>query len=196
MMFDIMGQTQGTAGTEVTSESIQELYRKFTSECPSGNLHLHEFKKFFGVNSKSAEEELAYAEIVFRSFDTNKDGQLDFMEFVAAVNLIFRGKLIDKLKWSFKVYDKDGNGSLTKQEVKHVVSVSTVADLQTLLTWNGFCLQLGCFLYSAVLALRHNLEDSENKWFWFSTEENLSNQITFCWFGVPRNLKEAFNTLE
>nr|XP_015808857.2 guanylyl cyclase-activating protein 2 [Nothobranchius furzeri] len=125
MMFDIMGQTQGTAGTEVTSESIQELYRKFTSECPSGNLHLHEFKKFFGVNSKSAEEELAYAEIVFRSFDTNKDGQLDFIEFVAAVNLIFRGKLIDKLKWSFKVYDKDGNGSLTKQEVKHVVSIIT-----------------------------------------------------------------------
>lgn len=53
-----------------------------------------------------------------------QDGQLDFIEFVAAVNLIFRGKLIDKLKWSFKVYDTDGNGSLTRQEVKHIISVS------------------------------------------------------------------------
>jgi len=46
------------------------------------------------------------------------------MEFVAAVNLILRGKLEDKLKWSFKVYDRDGNGSLTRQEVRHVIKVS------------------------------------------------------------------------
>ncbi|XP_013886212.1 guanylyl cyclase-activating protein 2, partial [Austrofundulus limnaeus] len=96
-----------------------------TSECPSGNLHLHEFKKFFGLNSQSSEEELVFSEIVFRSFDTNKDGKLDFIEFVAAVNLVFRGKLVDKLKWSFKVYDSDGNGSLNRQEVRHIVKIIT-----------------------------------------------------------------------
>uniref|UniRef100_A0A3Q2E3R2 Guanylyl cyclase-activating protein 2-like n=1 Tax=Cyprinodon variegatus TaxID=28743 RepID=A0A3Q2E3R2_CYPVA len=115
-----MGQVQATSEKEVTLQHIQELYRKFTSECPSGNLHLHEFKKIFGVNSKSPEEELAFIELVFKSFDTNKDGKLDFMEYVAAVNLVLRGKLIDKLKWSFKVYDNDGNGSLTNQEVRRI----------------------------------------------------------------------------
>lgn len=45
------------------------------------------------------------------------------MEFVAAVNLVLRGKLTDKLKWSFKVYDRDGNGCLDKQEVKHIIRV-------------------------------------------------------------------------
>lgn len=67
-----MGQTQSEGESEVTLQNIQELYRKFASECPSGNLHLHEFKKIFGINSSSTEEEVAYMENVFRSFDTNR----------------------------------------------------------------------------------------------------------------------------
>lgn len=46
------------------------------------------------------------------------------MEYVAAVHLVLRGKLEDKLKWSFKVYDRDGNGCLDRQEVRHIVKVS------------------------------------------------------------------------
>ncbi|CAG5849962.1 unnamed protein product [Menidia menidia] len=118
-----MGQAQSGADAEVTLQNIQDLYRKYAAECPSGNLHLHEFKRIFGVSSSSSEEELAYLGIVFHSFDTNKDGKIDFMEFVAAVNLILRGKLEDKLKWSFKVYDRDGNGSLTRQEVRHIIKI-------------------------------------------------------------------------
>lgn len=67
-----MGQGQSGEEKEVTLQNIQELYRKFASECPSGNLHLHEFKKIFGINSSSTEEEAAYMENLFRSFDTNK----------------------------------------------------------------------------------------------------------------------------
>ena len=55
---------------------------------------------------------------------SSQDGHIDFMEYVAAVHLVLRGKLEDKLKWSFKVYDKDGNGRLDRQEVKHIVKVS------------------------------------------------------------------------
>uniref|UniRef100_A0A674MC96 EF-hand domain-containing protein n=1 Tax=Takifugu rubripes TaxID=31033 RepID=A0A674MC96_TAKRU len=116
-----MGQTQGGEEKEVGLQDIQELYRKFASECPSGNLHLHEFKRIFGINSSSTVEETAYMEIVFESFDTNKDGKIDFLEYVAAIHLVLRGKLEDKLRWSFKVYDRDGNGCLDKQEVRHII---------------------------------------------------------------------------
>lgn len=47
------------------------------------------------------------------------------MEYVAAIHLVLRGKLEDKLRWSFKVYDRDGNGCLDRREVKHVIKVST-----------------------------------------------------------------------
>ncbi|KAL6113682.1 uncharacterized protein ACO6RY_11900 [Pungitius sinensis] len=118
-----MGQAPSEADKEVTLQHIQELYRKFANECPSGNLHLHEFKKIFGINHNSTAEESAYTENVFRSFDTNQDSMLDFMEYVAAVHLVLRGKLEDKLKWSFKVYDRDGNGCLDREEVRHVVKI-------------------------------------------------------------------------
>uniref|UniRef100_A0A8C7XRX9 EF-hand domain-containing protein n=1 Tax=Oryzias sinensis TaxID=183150 RepID=A0A8C7XRX9_9TELE len=124
-----MGQAESAAGKEVTLQHIQELYRRFASECPSGNLHFHEFRRIFGVSSSSTQES-AYMKVVFQSFDTNKDGKIDFMEYVAAVNLILRGKLEDKLKWSFKVYDRDGNGSLSREEVGHVVHVSISTDTQ------------------------------------------------------------------
>lgn len=55
----IMGQTQSGAEKAVGLQDTQELHRKFASECPSGNLHLHEFKRIFGINSSSAAEESA-----------------------------------------------------------------------------------------------------------------------------------------
>ncbi|XP_068614070.1 guanylate cyclase activator 1g [Brachionichthys hirsutus] len=118
-----MGQMESDTEREVALKNIQKLYRRFASECPSGKLHLHEFRKIFGISRNATEEETAYMETVFRSFDTNKDGQMDFMEFVAAVHLVLRGKLEDKLKWSFKVYDGDGNGCLDRDEVKLVVTI-------------------------------------------------------------------------
>uniref|UniRef100_A0A668RZL5 EF-hand domain-containing protein n=1 Tax=Oreochromis aureus TaxID=47969 RepID=A0A668RZL5_OREAU len=88
-------------------------------ECPSGALHLHELKKIFGVSSSSVEESL-FIETIFNSFDTNKDNTLDFLEYVAALHLILRGNLEDRLKWSFKMYDNDGNGRLDRTEVKRL----------------------------------------------------------------------------
>ncbi|XP_066541613.1 guanylyl cyclase-activating protein 2-like isoform X2 [Hoplias malabaricus] len=118
-----MGQVQSQGDREVGLSQIQELYRKFADECPSGKLHLHEFKRIFGITSDSTEEEMAYMENLFRSFDTNHDNTIDFMEYVAALHLVLRGRLEDKLKWSFKVYDRDGNGRLDRQEVKQVIKI-------------------------------------------------------------------------
>ena len=67
-----MGQSQSDDDNEVALTQIQELYRKFASECPSGNLHLHEFKRIFGISSASSPEESAYIDNIFRTFDTNQ----------------------------------------------------------------------------------------------------------------------------
>lgn len=66
-----MGQSQGAENSEVALSQIQEMYKKFASECPSGNLHLHEFKRLFGITCDSSVEESAYMENLFRSFDAN-----------------------------------------------------------------------------------------------------------------------------
>ncbi|XP_070763262.1 guanylyl cyclase-activating protein 2-like [Enoplosus armatus] len=124
-----MGQEESHS-EEMDLAQIQELCIIFMKECPSGALHLHEFKRIFRVPSSSAEESL-YMETIFRSFDTNQDNALDFMEYVAALHLILRGNLEDRLKWSFKMYDKDRNGKLDRQEVKRIIRIIYKIKLQT-----------------------------------------------------------------
>ncbi|XP_067863948.1 guanylyl cyclase-activating protein 2 [Heptranchias perlo] len=104
---------------EIGVAELQNLYKKFVIECPSGTLFFHEFKHFFGVSDN--EEAADYIENMFRAFDKNGDNTIDFLEYVAALNLVLRGNLEHKLKWTFKVYDKDGNGSIDKTELLEIV---------------------------------------------------------------------------
>ncbi|KAF3686728.1 Guanylyl cyclase-activating protein 2 [Channa argus] len=115
-----MGQSQQTENSEeIDIKALQDMYKRFVMECPSGLLFLHEFKRFFGVDPTG--EASDYAENMFRAFDKNGDNTIDFLEFVAALNLVFRGDLEHKLRWSFKVYDKDGNGYVDKDELRSII---------------------------------------------------------------------------
>ncbi|XP_064169422.1 guanylyl cyclase-activating protein 2-like [Anguilla rostrata] len=116
-----MGQasTSTQDGEEMDIITLQAMYRKFVTECPSGVLFLHEFKKFFQIDPTG--EASDFAENIFRAFDKNGDETIDFLEFVAALNIAFRGSLEHRLRWSFKVYDKDGNGYVDRRELQEIV---------------------------------------------------------------------------
>lgn len=53
--------------------------------------------------------------------EVTKDNTIDFLEYVAALNLVLRGTLEHKLKWTFKIYDKDRNGCIDRQELLDIV---------------------------------------------------------------------------
>lgn len=59
---------------------------------------------------------------VLLSMDTDGDGRIDFTEFITAA--YDKKKLLckDNLKIAFKMFDIDGNGSITKDELKQVFS--------------------------------------------------------------------------
>ncbi|KAJ1068427.1 hypothetical protein K5549_005123 [Capra hircus] len=111
-------EENGAVGA-VDAAELQEWYKKFLDECPSGTLFMHEFKRFFKVPDN--EEATQFVEGMFRAFDTNGDNTIDFLEYVAALNLVLRGTLEHKLKWTFKIYDKDRNGCIDRQELLDIV---------------------------------------------------------------------------
>lgn len=53
----------------------------------------------------------------------SQDGYIDFMEYVAALSLVMRGKMEHKLRWYFKLYDVDGNGCIDRHELLNIIKV-------------------------------------------------------------------------
>lgn len=69
---------------------------------------------------------------------------MDFMEYVAALSLVLKGGVQQKLRWYFKLYDIDGSGCIDREELLLIIKVrmslhGLVKDLgksQTL-SWNN-----------------------------------------------------------
>uniref|UniRef100_A0A8C4RM09 Guanylate cyclase activator 1Aa n=1 Tax=Erpetoichthys calabaricus TaxID=27687 RepID=A0A8C4RM09_ERPCA len=117
-----MGNSSSSTVDDMQAVELHHWYKKFMMECPSGQLTLHEFKQFFGLRGLDPEAN-AYIEQMFRTFDMNKDGYIDFMEYIAALSLVLRGKMEQKLRWYFKLYDVDGNGCIDRHELLNIIKV-------------------------------------------------------------------------
>lgn len=57
---------------------------------------------------------------VLSLLDENSSGTVEWKEFVAAVNALETGSPYDKLLFCFRVYDRDGGGSIEREELRQM----------------------------------------------------------------------------
>uniref|UniRef100_A0A673Y3J4 Guanylate cyclase activator 1Ab.2 n=1 Tax=Salmo trutta TaxID=8032 RepID=A0A673Y3J4_SALTR len=87
----MLGNNSGVSIEGLRTCEYRQCYRKFITECPSGQLTFCEFKQLFGLKNLS-EASKAYIIHPLQRHHTHvlQDGFIDFMEYVAALCLVLK----------------------------------------------------------------------------------------------------------
>ncbi len=107
--------------TNYNRDQIIKWHRDFLLDCPKGLLDKKKFtevyKEFFphGKAEKFSSE-------VFKLFDTDHSGKIDFVEFLVAVSTQSSTDVRKKLQMAFNLYDTNNNGRIDQKEMTKLIT--------------------------------------------------------------------------
>jgi Ca2+-binding EF-hand superfamily protein len=77
-------------------------YKGFRADCPDGNLHKSKILEIYNMILPNGDSSV-FVDQIFRIFDKDGNGYIDFKEFMLATDMTKTGTPEEKLKWAFKV---------------------------------------------------------------------------------------------
>jgi Ca2+-binding EF-hand superfamily protein len=88
--------------SETVILNCREWFSKFKIDCPDGQLGKDKMVQIFNLNLPDDEAD-AFVYQMFRIFDKDGNGEIDFREFMMATDLTQASTPQAKLRWAFKV---------------------------------------------------------------------------------------------
>jgi len=107
--------------TNLNKIEIAGLVERFKEVAKNGVINQKNFRKVFGEIGTATNENLV--ERLFKYFDKDKSGSIDFSEFCLSMAIILKGSKEEKLKVCFSLFDENHDGRITKDELKNVLKM-------------------------------------------------------------------------
>ncbi|CAF2719028.1 unnamed protein product [Rotaria sp. Silwood2] len=108
--------------TGLSQDEIRTWHEKFFHDNPDGRLDRAEFRNFFRLLRQESPDRLEnICDHVFRAFDVDGNGYVEFGEFLLGFAICSRGDLRSRLDYAFECYDLDSNGYITEDEIEPVL---------------------------------------------------------------------------
>ncbi|CAD7091672.1 unnamed protein product [Hermetia illucens] len=108
--------------TRFSEAEIKRIYRGFKAECPTGVVREDTFKIIYAQFFPQGANTGLYAHYVFNTLDQDHSGIISFEDFVQGLSILSRGSMEEKLRWTFSLYDINGDGYITREEMTDIVT--------------------------------------------------------------------------
>lgn len=103
-----------------TAEEIKALWYHFMNI--TSNTEYIELQKF---QAAMLFKDSAFLDRIFRVFDTNEDDKISFSEYITCLSFISnRSPKESKLKFSYQIYDYDGDGFISKLDLRAMLAAT------------------------------------------------------------------------
>ena len=109
------------ATSKMTRQQVKDAFSHFITENPDGKISHKAFCEMLqtalvGVDADKMECH------VFRIYDVNNDGYIDFVEFMVVYSIMAGGSPREILGKIFRLFDENSDGAITREEMERLVS--------------------------------------------------------------------------
>ena len=129
-----MGGTHSTLKPEVVNDlknhtafsyaEICDIYRQYREDCAHKDhydMTLEDFTQMY-LKVFPQGDAHAFAANVFKTFDHDDTGRINFRQFISMLSIQLKGNLQQKLEWAFDLYDIEKTGYISKKEVGEMIT--------------------------------------------------------------------------
>jgi len=114
---DVVALSKSSGLDEV---QVKEAFNAFLVEHPKGKMKPKDFSEMM-TKAMPKKDASKMEKHVFRIYDSNNDGYIDFIEFMLIFHIMSDGTPEEVLDKIFRVFDVNSDGSITKKEMARLI---------------------------------------------------------------------------